>query len=186
MMGTKECSFSPLPPDVSLEELVREGHFYRRLEERLDLSFVRGLVAPLYAGGGRPRASTRWSSSSFSSPAVDPHRSLVQNDNMVRRRSRRRQNSSSAGRILSVLGAALLISTVVVVARGPWLATVLDIVPTEEEWTRPFAMLLAGVIALVSLTAAAYLSLEEWREAKHRRAEANEQSSVPNSTPPSA
>ena len=85
-----------------------------------------------------------------------------------------------------MLGAALLVLAVVVIARGPWLATVLDTVPTKEEWTRPSAMLFAGVIALVSLTAAAYLSLEEWREAKHRRAEANEQSSVPNSTPPSA
>ena len=54
MMGTKARSFSPLPPDVSLEELVPEDHFYRVLEERLDLSFIRELVAPLYAGGGRP------------------------------------------------------------------------------------------------------------------------------------
>jgi hypothetical protein len=52
MMGTKARSFSPLPPDVSLEELVPEDHFYRVLEERLDLSFIRELVAPLYAGGG--------------------------------------------------------------------------------------------------------------------------------------
>ena len=57
MMGTKTRSFSPLPRDVSLEELVPEGHFYRRLEAleaRLDLSFVRDLVRPLYARGGRP------------------------------------------------------------------------------------------------------------------------------------
>ncbi len=54
MMGTKVRSFSPLPRDVSLEEMVPKDHFYRRLEERLDLSFVRELVAPLYAGGGRP------------------------------------------------------------------------------------------------------------------------------------
>ena len=49
MMGTKTRSFSPLPPDVSLEELVPEDHFYRRLEARLDFSFVRELVRPLYA-----------------------------------------------------------------------------------------------------------------------------------------
>jgi transposase len=54
MMGTKVRSFSPLPPDVSLEELVPQDHFYRRLEAALDLSFVRELVAPLYSGGGRP------------------------------------------------------------------------------------------------------------------------------------
>ena len=54
MMGTKIRSFSPLPHDVSLEELVPEDHFYRRLETRLDLSFVRELVGPLYSGGGRP------------------------------------------------------------------------------------------------------------------------------------
>ncbi len=54
MMGTKIRSFAPLPEDVSLEHLVPEDHFYRRLEARLDLSFVRELVGPLYAGGGRP------------------------------------------------------------------------------------------------------------------------------------
>ncbi len=54
MMGIKERNFSPLPRDVSLEELVPEDNFYRRLEARLDLSFVRDLVRPLYAGGGRP------------------------------------------------------------------------------------------------------------------------------------
>ena len=54
MMGTKIRSFSPLPKDVSLEELVPEEHFYRRLEATLGLSFVRELVAPLYAKSGRP------------------------------------------------------------------------------------------------------------------------------------
>jgi transposase len=54
MMGTKTRSFSPLPDDLSLEDLVPEDHFYRRLEATLDLSFVRKLVAPLYANGGRP------------------------------------------------------------------------------------------------------------------------------------
>ena len=52
-MGTKERIFSPLPHDVSLENLVPKDNFYRRLEERLDLSFVRELVRPLYASGGR-------------------------------------------------------------------------------------------------------------------------------------
>ena len=54
MMGTKIRSFSPLPRDLSLEDLVPTEHFYRRLEADLDLSFVRELVRPLYAGGGRP------------------------------------------------------------------------------------------------------------------------------------
>ena len=54
MMGTKLRSFSPLPDDLSLEDLVPEDNFYRRLQARLDLSFVRELVEPLYANGGRP------------------------------------------------------------------------------------------------------------------------------------
>ena len=54
MMGTKIRSFAPLPDDLSLENLVPEDHFYRRLQAQLDLSFVRDLVAPLYAKDGRP------------------------------------------------------------------------------------------------------------------------------------
>src|SRR5829696_9148806 len=54
MMGIKVRSFAALPRDVSLEDLVPDDHFYRRLEARLDLSFVREMVAPLYAKGGRP------------------------------------------------------------------------------------------------------------------------------------
>jgi transposase len=52
-MGTKERVFSPLPHGASLEDLVPQDNFYRRLEETLDLSFVRDLVRPLYARGGR-------------------------------------------------------------------------------------------------------------------------------------
>ena len=54
MMGTKVRSFAPLPENISLEDLVPEENFYRRLQATLDLSFVRELVAPLYAKGGRP------------------------------------------------------------------------------------------------------------------------------------
>ena len=54
MMGTKIRSFAPLPDDLSLEDLVPEDNFYRRLQAQLDLSFVRDLVRPLYANGGRP------------------------------------------------------------------------------------------------------------------------------------
>jgi len=53
MMGTKIREFAPLP-DLSLEELVSKDNFYRRLEQRLDLSFVRELVEDLYAPSGRP------------------------------------------------------------------------------------------------------------------------------------
>jgi transposase len=37
-----------------LEDLVPKDNFYRRLEKTLDFSFVRELVRPLYARGGRP------------------------------------------------------------------------------------------------------------------------------------
>ena len=53
MMGTKIRNFVPLP-DLSLEELVPKDNFYRRLEETLDLSFVRNLVEERYAPSGRP------------------------------------------------------------------------------------------------------------------------------------
>jgi transposase len=53
-MGKKERIFSPLPRDVSLEDLVPEDNFYRRLDRVLDLSFVRDLVKDRYAATGRP------------------------------------------------------------------------------------------------------------------------------------
>jgi hypothetical protein len=53
MMGIKERNFRPLPDDLSLEVMVPRDNFYRRLEERIDLSFVHELVLPLYAKGGR-------------------------------------------------------------------------------------------------------------------------------------
>jgi hypothetical protein len=53
MMGKKERHFAPLI-QVSLEELVPQDHFYRHLERKLDLSFVREFVQETYAGGGRP------------------------------------------------------------------------------------------------------------------------------------
>src|SRR5215204_6602984 len=52
-MGIKERTFQPFPGDLSLEVLVPKDNFYRRLEERIELSFVRELVLPLYAKGGR-------------------------------------------------------------------------------------------------------------------------------------
>jgi transposase len=53
VMGIKERDFAPLPP-LSLEGLVPPDHFYRHLERRLDLGFVRGLVRDAYADIGRP------------------------------------------------------------------------------------------------------------------------------------
>jgi transposase len=53
MMGTKLRNFAPLP-DLSLEGLVPRDNFYRRLQEDLDLSFVRELVKERYASSGRP------------------------------------------------------------------------------------------------------------------------------------
>ena len=49
-MGNKVRSFAPLPQDLSMDDLLLEVHFYHRLQARLDLSFVRELVAPLHAG----------------------------------------------------------------------------------------------------------------------------------------
>jgi transposase len=54
MMGTKERNFRSLPEDISLEDLVPKDNFYRRLQQKLDLSFVRELVEDLYAASGRP------------------------------------------------------------------------------------------------------------------------------------
>jgi transposase len=54
MMGTKERCSRSLPEDISLEELVSKDNFYRRLEQRLDLSFVREMVEDRYAHSGRP------------------------------------------------------------------------------------------------------------------------------------
>src|SRR3712207_3472396 len=53
MMGIKEREFRPLPDNLSLEELVPKDSFYRRLEGRIALSFVRGLVADRYPAVGR-------------------------------------------------------------------------------------------------------------------------------------
>ena len=52
-MGIKEREFRPLPDNLSLEELVPKDNFYRRLEGRIDLSFVRELVIDRYATVGR-------------------------------------------------------------------------------------------------------------------------------------
>jgi transposase len=54
MLGQKE-RVCKVHPALSLETLVPQNHFYRQVEARIDLSFVRELVAEDYAKGmGRP------------------------------------------------------------------------------------------------------------------------------------
>jgi transposase len=53
MMGTKLRAFAPLGT-VSVDDLVPKDHFYRHVDRTLDLTFVRELVQPCYAAGGRP------------------------------------------------------------------------------------------------------------------------------------
>ncbi len=47
MMGTKLRAFAPLC-NRSLEDLVPASNFYRHLEAKLDLGFVRDLVRTTY------------------------------------------------------------------------------------------------------------------------------------------
>jgi transposase len=54
VLGRKE-RVSKVHSVLCLEDLVPREHFYRQVETKLDLSFVRGLVAEVYsAGRGRP------------------------------------------------------------------------------------------------------------------------------------
>src|SRR3990172_3573262 len=53
MMGHRTKQFKLFAP-TSLDALVFPDHFYRRLEEKIDLSFVRGLVQDCYGDLGRP------------------------------------------------------------------------------------------------------------------------------------
>src|SRR3990172_12151535 len=53
MLGHKAREFRPLTT-VSLEDLVPEDNFYRRLEEHLDLRFIPELVSSFYSEIGRP------------------------------------------------------------------------------------------------------------------------------------
>src|SRR3954447_17485451 len=58
MMGTKVRSFGPLC-NRSLEDLVPAENFYRHLEVKLDLGFVRDLVRGTYKECGRPSVDPR-------------------------------------------------------------------------------------------------------------------------------
>ena len=53
MMGSKDRAFAPLC-NLSLEALVPRDHFYRHLDAKLDLAFVRSLVRDTYKECGRP------------------------------------------------------------------------------------------------------------------------------------
>lgn len=52
MMGIKEREFK-VRTQLCLDELVPENHFYRRLEVKLELKFVRELVRHFYVPYGR-------------------------------------------------------------------------------------------------------------------------------------
>jgi transposase len=54
MLGPPKSRCLDQPIAVSLEELVPSGNFYRHLEAKLDLSFVRAWARELYAECGRP------------------------------------------------------------------------------------------------------------------------------------
>src|ERR1044072_3102085 len=54
MLGPPKLRLLDQPVSVSLEDLVPADHFYRFLDAKLDLSFVRGWVQDCYAAGGRP------------------------------------------------------------------------------------------------------------------------------------
>src|SRR5215218_6556363 len=54
MLGPPKLRLLDQPVAVSLEDLVPADHFYRHLDAKLDLSFVRVWVRDCYAEGGRP------------------------------------------------------------------------------------------------------------------------------------
>jgi transposase len=54
MLGPPKPRRLDEPIVVSLEDLVPQDHFYRHLEAKFDLSFVRDWTRELYAGRGRP------------------------------------------------------------------------------------------------------------------------------------
>lgn len=53
MMGIKNREFK-MQSNICLEKLVPEDHFYRVLEGKIDLSFVRDLVQDFYVPYGHP------------------------------------------------------------------------------------------------------------------------------------
>jgi transposase len=54
MLGPAKPRRLDAPIVVSLEDLIPANHFYRHLEAKLDLGFVREWVSNCYAERGRP------------------------------------------------------------------------------------------------------------------------------------
>src|SRR5919112_335436 len=54
MLGPPKPRRVDEPVTASLEDLLPRDHFYRHLEAKLDLSFVRGWVREFYSERGRP------------------------------------------------------------------------------------------------------------------------------------
>jgi len=54
MLGPAKGRRVDQPVLASLDALVPANHFYRLLESKLDLTFVRALVRGAYKDGGRP------------------------------------------------------------------------------------------------------------------------------------
>ena len=54
MLGPAKVRRVDQPVLASLDTLVPTHHFYRHLEAKLDLAFVRDLVRSTYKDGGRP------------------------------------------------------------------------------------------------------------------------------------
>ena len=54
MLGPAKVRRVDQPVVASLDALVPAHHFYRHLESKLDLTFVRDLVLTTYKEGGRP------------------------------------------------------------------------------------------------------------------------------------
>ena len=54
MLGPPKPRRLAQPIAISLEDLVPRDHFYRHLEAKLDLGFVREWTRELYADRGRP------------------------------------------------------------------------------------------------------------------------------------
>jgi transposase len=54
MLGPAKVRRVDQPVVASLDALVPTNHFYRLLESKLDLTFVRDLVRTTYKDGGRP------------------------------------------------------------------------------------------------------------------------------------
>ena len=54
MLGPAKARRVGQPVVASLDALVPAHHFYRHLESKLDLTFVRDLVRSAYKDGGRP------------------------------------------------------------------------------------------------------------------------------------